>query len=78
MQSRGVLLVGSDKREDSDEELSEADPFSLVGPHPSRNGVTIAADGSLTWPVLLLYPEYGQSDCMWCVFDVPCMWCVCV
>ena len=86
MQSRGVLLVGDDRREDGDDELSVADPFCLLGPHPYGNGVSLSADGCLTWPVLLLYPEYGQSDFIEsfhedsrCVFACVCVcMCVCV
>ena len=47
-QSRGIRLQG--KAED------------LTGPHPAGGKVHLASDGVLVWPVLLLYPEYGQSD----------------
>ena len=32
--------------------------------HPAANGrhVTLNSEGNLVWPVLFLYPEYGQSD----------------
>ena len=57
-----MTLAANDRTGDSDDELSAADPFRLLGPHPHGSRVTLSADSSLTWPVLLLYPEYGQSD----------------
>ena len=36
--------------------------LSLQGPHPSGEKVHIDSQGHLVWPVLLLYPEYGQTD----------------
>lgn len=55
-------LAANDKTDDADDKLTEVDPFCLVGQQPYGHGVTLCSDGSLTWPVLLLYPEYGQSD----------------
>jgi hypothetical protein len=34
----------------------------LEGPHPSGERVHLDGQGQLVWPVLLLYPEYGQTD----------------
>ena len=31
-------------------------------PHPDGGRVQLAPDGVLVWPVVLLYPEYGQTD----------------
>ncbi len=34
----------------------------MQGPHPSGERVYLEEDGSLVWPVMFLYPEYGQTD----------------
>jgi hypothetical protein len=36
--------------------------MELTGPHPAGARVHLSPDGVLVWPVMLLYPEYGQSD----------------
>ena len=36
--------------------------LSLEDPHPSGKRVHLDAGGSLVWPVLFLYPEFGQTD----------------
>lgn len=52
--------------------------------HSSAHSVAIDSNGGLVWSVLLLYPEYGQSDIIQafreedrCVYCVGYM-CVCV
>ena len=56
LQSRGVTLCGAGE---DDEGLLEID---LNSQHPAGARVHLAEDGALVWPVLLLYPEYNQSD----------------
>ncbi len=34
----------------------------MVTDGPGDGRVHMAQDGSLVWPILFLYPEYGQSD----------------
>ena len=84
VQARGVPLAANDRTDDADDKLTDVDPFCLVGQHLYGRGVTLSSDGSLTWPVLLLYPEYGQSDYIEsfhedsrCVHACTCA-CVCV
>ena len=36
--------------------------LSPEDPHPSGRRVHLDADGCLVWPVLFLYPEFGQTD----------------
>ena len=36
--------------------------LSLQGPHPSGERVHLDDEDRLIWPVLLLYPEHGQTD----------------
>lgn len=36
--------------------------LNLEGPHPSGERVHMDSHGQLVWPVLLLYPEHGQTD----------------
>ena len=40
----------------------EGGPVDLTSPHPAGARVHLTPDGTLVWPVLLLYPEYGTSD----------------
>lgn len=48
---------------DDDVSKSEGIPhLDLQGPHPSGERVHIDSLGQLVWPVLLLYPEFGQTD----------------
>ena len=56
VQSRGVRL--SSGGEDGPDALN----MELTGPHPAGARVHLSPDGVLVWPVMLLYPEYGQSD----------------
>jgi hypothetical protein len=35
---------------------------SLESHHPSGAKVTLGADDVFHWPVLFLYPEYGETD----------------
>ena len=43
---------------------SALDLSSLEPCHPAAVGkrVRLEEDGSLTWPVMFLYPEYGETD----------------
>ena len=34
----------------------------MTGPHPSGARVHLDNEGTLVWPVLFLYPEYGLTD----------------
>lgn len=56
VQSRGIHLAGDTNEEGLPHELS------LQGPHPSGERVHFDTEGNLVWPVLFLYPEYGQTD----------------
>ncbi len=38
------------------------DNLSLAGPHPISKPVHLNEQHELVWPVILLYPEYGQSE----------------
>lgn len=60
MKERGVQLAGlpSDSEEATDPILLS----SLESFHPSGAKVHVDETGQLQWPVLFLYPEYGQSD----------------
>ena len=51
--SRGVTLNDSGEGKEG---------VDLTGDHPAGARVHLASDGSLVWPVLLLYPEYSTSD----------------
>jgi len=57
---RGIRLSG---REDlSIGSVSKSSCFSLKSHHPSGAQVSLNSDGVLLWPVMLLYPEYGETD----------------
>ena len=65
-QSRGIHL-DTHNHHGSSEADKEGLPLdmsllSLEGPHPSGGRVHLNSEGQLVWPVLLLYPEYGQTD----------------
>ena len=45
-----------------DGEETDGEGIELTGPHPAGVRVHLAPDGVLVWPVLLLYPEFNQSD----------------
>lgn len=53
VQKRGIVLSGCGQ---------PSDLFSLKSDHPSGAGVSLTSDGILVWPVMLLYPEYGETD----------------
>ena len=36
--------------------------LNLSNPHPSGGAVKLNKDRTLSWPVMFLYPEFGQSD----------------
>lgn len=42
--------------------LDALDLSSLESHHPSGAQVSVNEDGSMTWPVMFLYPEHGESD----------------
>lgn len=42
--------------------VSLEDTDTLMGPHPSGGCVHLTSGGVVVWPVLFMYPEYGQSD----------------
>ena len=50
----------------NDDDVSKAEKgislLSLQGPHPSGERVHLDDEGHMIWPVLLLYPEHGQTD----------------
>lgn len=54
LQSHGVTLVHT--------RGGVAGGLSLDEPHPSGKRVHLDRDGTLVWPVLFLYPEFGQTD----------------
>ncbi len=64
IRSRGVTLAGIKSPEAG--EPSKLDPLmlsSLESNHPSKAKVFLNPDTQrLEWPVLFLYPEYGESD----------------
>jgi len=53
VQKRAIVLSGCGQL---------SDLFSLKSHHPSGAAVSLTSDGTLTWPVMLLYPEYGETD----------------
>lgn len=72
-QSRGIRLAASQEQatrrswKTEEEEKSEqvVDVVSLLrleGPHPQTQCVRLDEAGRLVWPVMFLYPQYGQSD----------------
>lgn len=54
LQSRGITLAHTSG--------GGAGGLSLEEPHPSGKRVHLDKDGALVWPVLFLYPEFGQTD----------------
>lgn len=56
IKSRGITLAPDDATEDPTQKLC------LQGPHPSGERVHFDDADCLVWPVLFLYPEYGQTD----------------
>lgn len=46
---------------DSDDEEGGTN-IELTSPHPAGARVHMSRDGVLTWPVMLLYPEFDQAD----------------
>ena len=64
-QSRGIHLAewkDTENHHDNSNEEGLPHHLSMHGPHPSGEKVHLDADGNLVWPVLLLYPEHGQTD----------------
>ena len=60
MQKRGIRLSVP-----SGAKIGSSDPLvlsSLESHHPSGSKVVLNADNVLQWPVLFLYPEYGETD----------------
>ncbi|XP_039743138.1 tetratricopeptide repeat protein 4 isoform X1 [Pteropus medius] len=65
IKDRNIRLVSEAASEDEDsasEDLGELflDGLSLENPYGAR--LSVDDQGRLSWPVLLLYPEYAQSD----------------
>ncbi|CAB3988753.1 tetratricopeptide repeat 4 [Paramuricea clavata] len=67
--SRGVSLrsiPGQVNNEEDREDNSEVDKLTALGLNnqhiPGKGQVTLDDDGVLHWPVLFVYPEYGQTD----------------
>ena len=79
-QSRGVRLSQSVSL-DGSEDGSRPPPVELVleGSHPTGDMVHFDPEGHLVWPVLFLYPEFGETDLIsafneeqrWALFGVP-------
>ena len=71
-QSRGIHLAderGSGHHHDNSEDDNNEEGLthqlsllSLQGPHPLGEKVHLDTEGNLVWPVIFLYPEYGQTD----------------
>ena len=68
-QSRGVSLrsiPGEVNNEEDREDNSEVDKLTALGLNnqhiPGKGQVTLDDEGVLHWPVLFVYPEYGQTD----------------
>jgi len=59
VQKRGIMLSGS---EASSSTADSSNLFSLKSHHPSGAQVSLNSDGVLLWPVMLLYPEYSETD----------------
>jgi tetratricopeptide (TPR) repeat protein len=59
IKSRGVKMEGLKERTDVS---SFMENLEQSRPHPSSGLVTLNDDDTLSWPVLFLYPEFGQSD----------------
>jgi len=57
VEKRGIILPGNDGSATASSCL-----FSLKSHHPSGAEVYLNSDGVLLWPVMLLYPEYGETD----------------
>ncbi|XP_013409657.1 tetratricopeptide repeat protein 4 [Lingula anatina] len=57
IKSRGVTIYRSSKKGDISLSLSD-----LESHHPAGVKVNLDASGVLHWPVLFLYPEYGETD----------------
>ena len=55
---RGVVLAGREGSSTGD----SSNLFSLKSLHPIGAQVDLNSDGVLLWPVMLLYPEYSETD----------------
>ena len=53
VQKRGIVLSGGGQLDDL---------FSVRSHHACAAAVSLTCNGVLTWPVMLLYPEYGETD----------------
>jgi len=53
VQERGIVLSGNE---------GPSSLFSLKSHHPTAAHVSLNSIGDLQWPVMLLYPEYGETD----------------
>jgi len=53
VQKRGIKLLGND---------AASSLFCLKSRHPSSAQVSLSSDDVLQWPVMLLYPEYSETD----------------
>jgi tetratricopeptide (TPR) repeat protein len=63
IKSRGVLHAHSSDDISSSHCSNEEDmDYIIDGPHPTISGVHFDDEGFLVWPVIFLYPEYGQTD----------------
>ena len=60
LQERGVQLA--DVKPGDDEPSDSLILSSLESHHPSGARVHLDTNGTLHWPVLFIYPEYGQTD----------------
>ena len=58
LQSRGIRVGNKGKESKTLLDLSTVEPC-----HPAATGKRVhLVDDSLIWPVLFLYPEYGETD----------------
>ncbi|XP_070563918.1 tetratricopeptide repeat protein 4-like [Ptychodera flava] len=65
IKARKITLASPPVPEDPDAEPSTQDPLSLSsieGSVPTGHKVYLDDSGVLHWPVLFMYPEYGQTD----------------
>lgn len=71
-QSRGIRLAASQEQaarrswktgeEKFEQVVDVLGLLRLEGPHPQTQCVRLDEAGRLVWPVMFLYPQYGQSD----------------
>jgi len=58
VQKRGVILSGSERSSNG----AASNLFPLKSHHAAGAQVQLNSDGVLLWPVMVLYPEYGETD----------------